>query len=131
MIAGIGCDLVDLRRLQKFLARYPQRLPQRLLAEKERAEFTARNFAAEYLAGRIAAKEALAKALRQGMRAPLGWRRVSVLNESGGAPSFLFDPQIAEYLRARNIAACHLSLTHHGDYAAAFVVAEFAAAATS
>lgn len=126
MIAGIGCDLVDIRRIKKMLSRYPRRLPGRLLGEQEQTEFAARDFAPEYLAGRAAAKEALSKALQSGIRAPVFWRRVSILNKKNGAPSFYFDSAVAEYLRTRNIAACHVSITHHGDYAAAFAVAEFA-----
>ena len=128
MIAGIGCDLVDIRRLKKILLRHPRRLPRRLLGEKELNEFAARNFAPEYLAGRAAAKEALSKALHSGIRAPVFWRDISVLNEKNGAPVFYFGGAVAEYLRARNIAACHVSITHHGDYAAAFAVAELSAA---
>ncbi|MBE8158185.1 MAG: 4'-phosphopantetheinyl transferase superfamily protein, partial [Betaproteobacteria bacterium] len=90
-------------------------------------EFAARNFSPEYLAGRAAAKEALSKALQSGIRAPVFWRSVSILNKKNGAPSFHFDAAVAEYLRARNIAVCHISIAHHGDYAAAFAAAEFAA----
>lgn len=128
MIAGVGCDLVEIRRLKTMLARYPLRLPRRLLHEKELREFGARNFSAEYLAGRAAAKEALAKALRCGIRAPVVWRNIAVLGDENGAPVFYFAAAAAEYLRARNIAACHISISHHGGFAAAFAVAEFAAA---
>ena len=123
MIAGIGNDMVDLRRLRAMLERRP-RLSQRLLTEKECDEFSARKNAPDYLAGRIAAKEALAKALGCGMRAPLTWQGVSILG-NGGAPSFIFTEELEEYLRTRGIGVCHLSITHDGEYAAAVVVAEF------
>lgn len=128
MIAGAGCDLVEVRRLREALRRHPRRLPLRLLGEKERAEFAARKYAPEYLAGRVAAKEALSKALQTGVRAPLFWRGVAVLNGENGAPFFDFGLAVSEYLRGRGIAACHVSISHDGGYAAAFVVAEFAGA---
>lgn len=124
MIAGVGNDIVDMRRLQKVLVRHPQRLPRRLLTAAERREFAARAFALSYLAGRLAAKEALAKALRIGLRTPLGWQRMSVLADGNGAPAFAFAPPLKQYLETRKIAACHLSLAHDGDYAVAVVVAE-------
>ena len=124
MIAGVGNDVVDMRRLQGVLGRHPQRLPQRLLTAAERREFAARAFAISYLAGRMAAKEALGKALRVGLRAPLGWQNMSVLAADNGAPAFDFAPPLKHYLASRNIAVCHLSLAHDGDYAAAVVVAE-------
>ena len=124
MIFGIGNDAVDMRRARKLLSRHPQRAPARLLTAAERREFAARNFAPSYLAGRVAAKEALAKALRGGVRAPFSWLRVSVLSDGGGAPFFSFAPPLQAHLRARGVAACHVSITHDGDYAAAVVVAE-------
>ena len=123
MIAGVGNDMVDLRRLRAMLARRP-RLSQRLLTEEECNEFAARKDAPDYLAGRIAAKEALAKALGCGMRTPLTWQGVSVL-ATDGAPAFSFAEPLQEYLRTRGIGNCHLSITHDGEYAAAVVVAEF------
>ncbi|MGI9297673.1 MAG: holo-ACP synthase [Gammaproteobacteria bacterium] len=130
MIAGIGNDVADIRRVRKILSRHPRRFPARLLTDTESREFAARGFAPSYLAGRIAAKEALAKALRGGLRAPMTWRGVSVLSGEGGdgdergAPSFCFSPPLAEHLRERGVSACHLSIAHDGDYAAAVVVAE-------
>lgn len=124
MISGIGNDLADIRRVRKILSRHPRRFPARLLTEKENREFAARGFAPSYLAGRIAAKEALAKALRRGMRAPMTWRGVSVLSGDRGAPTFCFSPPLAEHLRVCGVSVCHLSIAHDGDYAAAVVVAE-------
>ena len=124
MIAGIGHDMVDLRRLGKMAQRHPQRLPQRLLTVEEQREYADCQFALSYLAGRIAAKEALAKALGCGLRAPMFWRRVSVLANANGAPFLDFAAPLAAHLRQQNIVACHVSITHDGDYAAAAVVAE-------
>lgn len=126
MIFGIGCDVVDMRRLRRMLERHPRRLPARLLSEAEQNEFEARKFDPAYVAGRVAAKEALAKALRSGIRSPLTWRRIEALG-AGGAPLFRFAPSIVSWLEERGAGACHLSISHDGDYAAAFVVVESAA----
>ena len=123
MIAGIGNDIVDMRRVRKMLLRRPHRLPLRLLTDAEQKEFAARKFAPAYLAGRIAAKEALAKALQNGLRAPMTWQRVSVLSDSRGAPNFYFDASMQNHLHSRGVSRCHLSLSHDGDYAAAVVIA--------
>lgn len=126
MIFGIGCDIADIRRIRKIFARHPRRLPARILTAAERQEFAAGGFSPLYLAGRFAAKEALAKALRTGLRAPLTCRNVSVLADANGegAPSFCFGESLQSFLQTKEIAKCHLSISHDGNYAAAFVVAE-------
>ena len=127
MIFGIGNDVVDLRRIRKMLSRRPQKFPMRVLTNEEQNEFAARRFAPAYLAGRVAAKEALAKALRGGMRAPMTWRQAAVLADERGAPSFSFAPKLREHLRECGVAKCHLSISHDGDYVFAAVVAEVVA----
>ena len=37
MILGIGSDLIDIRRIEKALARHGERFPLRLYTEEERA----------------------------------------------------------------------------------------------
>ena len=123
MIAGIGCDLLDMRRLQKMIARRP-RLPERLLSEDELREYQLRRDNAAYLGGRVAAKEALSKALGIGMRAPLTWRRLSVLTDNDGAPMFRFAPPLQKYMQQQGITNCHVSISHDGDFVSAVVVAE-------
>ena len=123
MIVGIGNDLVDMRRLRQVYSRQP-RLPQRLLTKEEQQEFAARRDAISYLGGRFAAKEALAKALRSGVRTPLSWQAIWILGDESGAPVIYYSPPLQNYLQQRGITVCHLSITHHGDYAAAVAIAE-------
>ena len=125
MIAGVGNDIVDMRRIRAILLRHPQRFPVRILTNEERREFAARfdSDICEYLAGRLAAKEALAKSLKRGLRSPVGWQYISVLSENG-APSFVFSPSLQSYLRKCGISVCSVSISHDGDYAAAVVIAE-------
>lgn len=121
MIIGIGNDVVDLRRLRRVWARHPQRLPARILCADERA---AMNDSILYLGGRWAAKEALGKALACGLRAPLTWRAIAVINDENGQPHFRLSAVALQFLREKRVHVCHLSITHDGDYALATVVAE-------
>ncbi|MDM5146802.1 holo-ACP synthase [Candidatus Persebacteraceae bacterium Df01] len=124
MIAGVGNDLVDMTRLQRLLARYPRRLPQKILTVAEREEFAVRQLSLTYLAGRVAAKEALSKALGTGLRTPVNWRQIAILGNEVGSPEFHFEPLLADYLAAREINKCHLSITHDGGFAMAVVIAD-------
>ena len=64
MIIGIGSDIIDIRRIEKTLARFGDRFTHRIYTERERARAERRpdQRAATY-AKRFAAKEAVMKAL--------------------------------------------------------------------
>ncbi len=112
MIAGLGTDLVEVARLAASLARTPT-LRSRLFTPAEV------DLSVESLAARFAAKEALAKAL--GAPGGLSWQDVSILKDEDGRPRFELSGGVAE-----RVGDClvHLSLSHDGGYALAFVVLE-------
>lgn len=128
MIAGIGTDLCDCRRIEAALARYGERFAKRVLGPQEwhayqqRAAAHARK-ATQYLATRIAAKEAFSKAIGLGMTAPMTWRGCQTLNSDNGRPVIVLDGPLAVWFDQRAWRA-HVSLTDEGDYAQAFVVIE-------
>lgn len=123
MIIGIGNDIVDLRRMARVAARFPQRLPRHILSLSERAALPAQQ-PILFLAGRWAAKEALGKAMGWGIRAPLSWQQVAVARDDEGKPYFVFTAPAQAFMEARGVGHCHLSISHDGDYACAMVVAE-------
>lgn len=87
MILGIGNDLIDIRRVEKSLKRFPGRFEQRVFTEIERAKSDRRaNRAASY-AKRFAAKEACSKALGTGLRRGVFWRDMGVVNLPSGKPT--------------------------------------------
>ncbi|MCS4277593.1 holo-ACP synthase [Mycetocola lacteus] len=115
MIVGIGVDLVDLPRFLRTLERTPA-LRERLFTPAER-ELNGRS-----LAGRFAAKEALIKAL--GGSEDVFWQEIEVLGDPSGAPILTTSGSTARRLAERGIESVHLSISHDGDAAIAFVVAE-------
>lgn len=121
MIVGIGIDAVELARFERTLARTPT-LRIRLFAESERG------LPVRSLAARFAAKEALVKAI--GYSTGFGWQDVEIVSDDHGNPFFDVHGGLAELLVARGIDALHLSMTHDGGMAFAFVVAESTAPTT-
>ncbi|MFT4188851.1 MAG: holo-ACP synthase [Aeromicrobium sp.] len=114
-VRGIGVDVVDVERFAASLERTPT-LRQRLFTPAEATLST------ESLAARFAAKEAFVKALR----APAGmsWTDIEVVTDDRGAPSFALHDQAAARVRDLGITGLHLSISHDGPVATAFVVAE-------
>ena len=87
MIIGIGSDLIDIRRVEKPLERFPERFENRIFTEVERRKSDRRaNRAASY-AKRFAAKEACSKALGTGFRHGVFWRDLGVVNLKSGKPT--------------------------------------------
>ncbi len=91
MIIGLGSDLIDIRRIEKTLARFGERFINRVFTDVERAKAERRKgagraYAATY-AKRYAAKEAASKALGTGFRQGVYWRDLGVVNLPSGKPT--------------------------------------------
>src|ERR1044071_1714559 len=115
MIAGIGVDVVDLKRFEHALVRTPA-LKERLFAESERDK------PLRSLAGRFAAKEALIKAL--GDSSGVEWHDMAVVNNELGNPSFALTGGTAAIVKRLGITRIHLTMSHDAGIAVANVVLE-------
>ncbi|WP_336658855.1 holo-ACP synthase [Leucobacter sp. USHLN153] len=118
MIVGIGVDTVDIARFERILARTPQLL-ERLFTPGERDR------PLHSLAARFAAKEALIKAL--GGSGDLRWHDMEITRDRDRAPAFVATGRLGTALAGRGATTAHVSMTHDGGFATAFVVVEGAA----
>ncbi len=87
MIIGIGNDIIDIRRVERTLARFGDRFLMRVFTDIERAKSDRRAQRAASYAKRFAAKEACAKALGTGLRHGVYWRDMGVVNLPSGRPT--------------------------------------------
>ena len=115
MIVGIGVDLVDVARFETAIANTPK-LKDRLFTEGEK------NLNSYSLAARFAAKEALMKAV--GKAKGLSFQEVEIVKDEFGKPSFELSGTSERTVSDKGIASLHLSLSHDGDMAIAYVIAE-------
>jgi len=91
MIFGIGTDIIEIERIRAADARFGLRFAERILGPHEMERFRARRARSDerglrFLATRFAAKEAVSKALGLGMRQPMTWRAVEIVNDPAGRP---------------------------------------------
>ncbi len=128
MIFGIGIDIIEIERIAASYARFGERFAHRILGTREferfqirRARSQARGLA--FLATRFAAKEAVAKALGLGMRSPMRWHAVEILNDPSGRPLASVHAELRRFVE-RNRLRLHVSLTDERATAAAYAVAE-------
>ena len=125
MIAGIGVDIVDIARIQALLDRYGERFLARVYTGAE-VEYALRGAnKAERLAGRFAVKEAVMKALGTGKSQGILWRDVETLRGRFGKPEVHLHGQAVRCAKLlRQSGTVHVSITHDGGKAVAFVILE-------
>lgn len=121
MIVGIGVDVVDVPRFEATLERTPG-MAERLFTEQERVTDLGHPRTPTSLAARFAAKEAVAKAL--GAPTGMHWHDCQVIGDSGGRPWLRMSGTVEAAAAEQGIERWHLSLSHDGDVAVAYVVAE-------
>jgi holo-[acyl-carrier protein] synthase len=128
MIIGIGNDIIDIRRIEKSLARFGDRFVQRVFTETEQRKSDKRAQRAASYAKRFAAKEACSKALGTGLSHGVFWRDMGVVNLPSGAPTMKLTGGAAERLQSivpsGVEAKVHLTMTDEYPYAQAIVIIE-------
>jgi len=128
VIYGVGTDLVEIRRIAAAVERFGERFAERILGPQEQARYAARRARSAtrglaFLATRFAAKEAVSKAIGLGMRSPMSWRAVEIVNAPSGKPQVIAHGALAEFLLQRRLRLT-VSVTDEQSMAMAFVVAE-------
>ncbi len=124
MILGIGTDLVEIGRIELALERWGERFARKVLVPRELDRLAGHRKPAAYLAKRFAAKEAFSKALGTGIRAPVNWQNIGVVNHASGRPYLELSAPLAALVKRRGVMSVHLSLTDERGMAAAFVILE-------
>ena len=99
MILGLGSDIIDIRRIEKTIARYGDRFLARVFTDTERLKSERRAARVASYAKRFAAKEACAKALGTGLRNGVYWRDMGVINLRSGRPTIVLTGGAAEQLK--------------------------------
>ena len=128
MIYGIGTDVIEIERIDQALRRNGRRFAERFLGRQElvRYEQRSQRHAARglaFLATRFAAKEAVAKALGLGMRHPMTWRAVEILNAPSGRPMAVVHGALETFVAERRLQL-HVSVSDERAYAVAYAIAE-------
>lgn len=131
MIIGTGSDLIDIRRVDKTLARFGDRFIQRCFTDLEQAKAESRRGGGTHVATyakRFAAKEACSKALGTGFSHGVFMKDIGVVNDPAGRPTLKLTggalKRLEELTPAGKMAVIHLTLTDEPPLAKAFVIIE-------
>ncbi len=128
MISGIGCDVVELKRVADVYEKHGERFVHRILTDEELPLFEKRKSLGSermnaFLASRWAVKEAISKALGTGITAEVSFHAMEILHTASGAPMVLFKGNLKDRLQEEGIFV-HVSITDEKSVVAAFAVAE-------
>lgn len=115
MIKGIGVDVVDVNRFLDALSRVPG-LRERLFTPVER------DLPPVSLAARFAAKEAIAKAM--GSPGGMSWQDCTIHRTMHAPPRIEMTGTVEAVAASLGITTWHLTISHDGGVATAFVIAE-------
>ncbi len=122
MILGIGCDICDIRRIEKLIKTQGEKFLKRVFTASEQERLQKREQLAAGFAKVFAAKEALVKAL--GDSTNISWQDIEILKNSHGRPEFILHGAAHEMARtlAEGAYQLHLSLSDEPPYALAYVI---------
>ncbi|PLY57934.1 holo-ACP synthase [Herbaspirillum sp. BH-1] len=128
MIYGIGTDILKIPRLEAALKRHGDRFAGKILGPQEMEKYLRRKAKVEargirFLTTRFAAKEAFSKAIGMGMRMPMTWRAMQVLNAPSGKPVVVCSGALQQWMQEQGLSA-HVTITDEVEYAVAFVIVE-------
>ncbi len=121
-LAGVGVDIVDVKRMEKVLERTPA-FARRVFTDSERRYCEHKARPAEHYAARFAAREAVLKALGTGFSGGVGLRDVSVVRSESGKPLVHLSGRVKEIADAQGVIEIALSLSTTREVAVANAVA--------
>ena len=125
---AIGCDIVQIPRIEQLIAKSSEAFLKRVYMpqEQENAQKYMQNPQknASHLAKRFAAKEAFSKAVGTGFGKSIAMNDIGVINNEAGAPEFIFSEKAKMLLKEKfgDKVSVHLSLSDDYPQALAFVV---------
>lgn len=122
MVAGIGVDLVSIKRIEQAYRRRPRRFCRRIFTSAELSLLMARRSLFQAMAARFAGKEAVFKAIGCGP-GPVSWQEVEIIAPGGKQPRVRLSGKAALLAAGKGITGIVLSLTHEPPFAGAVAVA--------
>ncbi|MBR1903952.1 MAG: holo-ACP synthase [Alphaproteobacteria bacterium] len=129
MIAGMGCDIVNIRRIEKSAAFLTQ-FQNKILGPEEQAEVAKENIKTEkelacLLAKYYTGKEAFAKALGTGFIDGIFLKDIQILHDKRGKPELHISGNALQYLQKMSASLqTHISLSDDYPFAEAVVIIE-------
>ncbi len=118
-LIGLGCDLIEVDRIQAILAKHGERFLKRIFTEEEQAYCNTLKYSHKHYAARWAAKEAVSKCFTTGIGEHLDWTSISVYHGARKEPLVRLDAKATALLQAVGATHVWLTLSHTESHAMA------------
>ena len=122
MITGIGIDIVEIKRMEKWIDD-PKLLNRYFHNDELMSVSDKKNSFAQTLAARFAAKEAFGKALGTGL-ARIALKDIMIINNDAGKPEIKLSGSAQEAFDKSGALKAHVSLSHEKENAIALIILE-------
>lgn len=125
-ILGLGCDILEVDRLEGLLRKGMDVFIKRVLTPAEIDEYERRSDKSAirgtlFVATRYCAKEAFSKAMGTGVGAEFSFQDLSVLNGDSGAPVLVYSERLQNWLQSRR-AQARISISDEQNYVTSTVI---------
>ena len=125
-ILGLGCDILEVGRLEGLLRKGRDVFIKRVLTPAEIDEYERRSDKSAirgtlFVATRYCAKEAFSKAMGTGVGAQFSFQDLSVLNSDSGAPVLVYSERLENWLQSRR-AQAKISISDEQNYVMSTVI---------
>ncbi len=125
-ILGLGCDILEVSRLEGLLRKGRDVFIKRVLTPAEIDEYERRSDKSAirgtlFVATRYCAKEAFSKAMGTGVGAQFSFQDLSVLNSDSGAPVLVYSERLENWLQSRR-AQAKISISDEQNYVMSTVI---------
>lgn len=125
-ILGLGCDILEVGRLEGLLRKGRDVFIKRVLTPAEIDEYERRSDKSAirgtlFVATRYCAKEAFSKAMGTGVGAQFSFQDLSVLNSDSGAPVLVYSARLENWLQSRR-AQAKISISDEQNYVMSTVI---------
>ena len=123
MIAGIGCDIISVERIQRIMENNPS-FAAKVFLPAEISYCQAKANPYQSFAARFSAKEAVMKALGTGWNGKVNWLDIEVQISPQGSAHISLSKGAKARAAELKVTNIQLSLSHEKEQALAFVVME-------
>lgn len=125
-ILGLGCDILEVDRLEGLLRKGRDVFIKRVLTVAEIDEYERRSDKSAirgtlFVATRYCAKEAFSKAMGTGVGADFSFQDLSVLNDESGAPFLVYSERLQHWLTSRR-AHAKISISDEKNYVMSTII---------
>lgn len=125
-VLGLGCDILEVQRLEELLRKGRDSFIKRVLTPSEIIEYERRAEKSAprgdlYIATRYCAKEAFSKAMGTGIGAEFSFQDLSVLNAPSGQPHLAYSERLVLWLESKR-AFAKISISDERSYVMSTVI---------